>query len=73
MTENTIEIFYQNKRIASHIRSYRYGAHTTIPEHMPTKHRKHMEWTPGRFLNWAQTVGPETLLLTKHLLERKLS
>lgn len=71
MTENTIEIFHNNQRIASHIRNYRKGTHTTINEHMPTKHQKHMQWTPGRFLNWAKSIGPQTLILTKHILEKK--
>jgi transposase len=70
-TENTIEIFHKNQRITSHIRSYAKGSHTTITAHMPTRHQKHMEWTPGRLLNWAKSIGPETLILTKHILENK--
>lgn len=71
ITENVIEIFNKNTRIASHFRSYRRGAHTTIPEHMPKKHRKHMEWTPGRLLGWAHSMGQKTFHLTKHLIEIK--
>lgn len=71
MSENTIEIFHKNQRIASHIRSYRKGAHTTLAEHMPIKHQKQMKWTPGRLLNWAQDIGPNTLELTKQLIEKK--
>ncbi len=71
ITENVIEIFNKNTHVASHIRSYRRGAHTTIPEHMPTKHRKHMEWTPNRLLDWACSIGQKTLHLTKHLIEVK--
>ena len=71
ITENIIEIFNNNTRIASHIRSYRQGAHTTIPEHMPKKHQKHMEWTPSRLLDWACSMGQKTLHLTKHLIEIK--
>lgn len=70
-TKNTVEVFYQNKRVASHIRSYKRGFHTTLTQHMPTRHQKHLDWTPGRFLNWAKTIGPETLHLTKQLLEKK--
>lgn len=71
VTENVIEIFNNNTRVASHVRSYRKGAHTTLPEHMPKKHLKHMEWTPGRLLNWANTIGPKTFRLTKHFIETK--
>lgn len=71
MTANTVEIFHKNQRITSHVRSYQRGKHTTIKEHMPTRHQKHMQWTPGRLLNWAKTIGPQTLILTKHILESK--
>lgn len=70
-TAERIECWYQGKQIALHVRSYKKGAHTTLPEHMPKAHRKHMEWTPGRFLNWAATIGVATTRLIKHLLECK--
>ena len=38
---------------------------------MPKSHRRHMEWTPGRFLNWAVQVGSATSGLVKHLLENR--
>ena len=27
---------------------------------MPESHRKHLQWTPGRLLNWALSIGPAT-------------
>jgi transposase len=51
-----------------HVRSKRQGSHSTQAEHMPKAHRAHMEWTPGRLLNWAVEVGPHTRDLVKHLL-----
>ena len=66
-----IECWYQGKQIALHTRSYRKGSHTTLADHMPKAHRKHMEWTPGRFLNWSTQVGTATTRLVKHLLECK--
>ncbi len=35
---------------------------STEAAHMPTRHRKHMQWTPGRLKNWARDIGPEVLL-----------
>lgn len=63
--------YRQGQCIARHAISSRKGAHTTIAEHMPTAHRKHMDWTPGRFLNWAQSIGPDTVNIIRHLLEGK--
>lgn len=32
-------------------------------------HRKHRQWSPGRFLSWAGEIGPSTLQVIKHQLE----
>ena len=71
VTATTIEVFHRGKRVASHMRSHRRGSHTTCAEHMPKAHRAHMEWTPGRFLNWAVEIGPATRDLVRHLLTHK--
>ena len=31
------------------------GRHTTATEHMPEKHRQMGEWTPDRFIRWAES------------------
>ncbi|MBA2527306.1 MAG: transposase [Pyrinomonadaceae bacterium] len=68
LTEKTIELFHRGQRVALHVRSRRQGSHSTNAEHMPRAHRAHLEWTPGRLLNWAVEVGPHTRDLVKHLL-----
>jgi transposase len=54
----TVEVFTKGKRVASHLRSFRRGAHTTLGEHMPRAHREYAEWTPERLVRWAQKAGP---------------
>jgi transposase len=71
LTTATVEILHKGERVASHRRSSHKGSFTTLPDHMPHAHRQHMEWTPGRFLNWALTIGPHTCALVQHLLEHK--
>lgn len=68
LTERTVELFQRGQRVAVHVRSKCQGSHSTQAEHMPKAHRAHMEWTPGRLLNWAVEVGPHTRDLVKHLL-----
>jgi len=58
--EKTIEIFANGKRVALHPRAHHQGAHSTIPEHMPSDHRFYGEWSPERFMRWAEKIGPET-------------
>ena len=58
ITENTIECFYKNKPVASHIRSYLKGRHTTLKEHMPKSHQQWAQWTPQRFITGRQKSVP---------------
>jgi transposase len=67
--ENTIAVFYQGKQVALHPRSSRHGGHTTDPNHMAKAHRKHLEWSPPRFVRWAEEMGPYTQAVVHHQLE----
>ncbi len=70
-TAVTIEIFHRGKRVASHRRSFQAGGYTTVKEHMPKSHQKHLEWTPTRLINWANTIGPNTGYLVTAILESR--
>ena len=54
--------------MAVHARSRLQGSHSTQAKHLPKAHRAHLEWTPGRFLNWANEIGEATREVVKHLL-----
>jgi len=71
ITNNTIECFYKSKRVASHIRSYHKGRHTTLKEHMPRSHQKWAQWTPDRFIRWAAKIGPHTQALIENVLNAR--
>lgn len=71
LTYNTVEVLSRNKRVASHIRSYRQGSFTTLKEHMPKSHQKHLEWTPSRILKWAEKTGPNTKKLVTLVLDSR--
>lgn len=68
LTASVVEVIHSSQRVASHMRSSTQGRHTTLADHMPKAHRAHLEWTPGRFLNWASEIGPYTRDLVRHLL-----
>jgi transposase len=53
------------------VRSYVPFRHTTLPEHMPESHRRYLEWTPSRIINWSAKSGPSTGALVKEIMERK--
>ncbi len=70
-TTFTVEILHKGKRITSHTRLSGTGKRSTNPEHMPDSHRKHLEWTPTRIINWAKKSGESTASLVEKLLNQK--
>lgn len=58
-TASIVEIYYKGRRIDSHRRRYDHQP-STKPEHMPSSHRAHAEWTPSRLIRWAEKTGPAT-------------
>ena len=71
LTARTVECFHRGQRVASHVRSSHKGRHTTATEHMPEKHRQMGEWTPDRFIRWAEKIGPATAALITAVLNSR--
>ena len=71
VTAETVECLLKGKRVASHRRSRVKGAHTTLPEHMPSSHREYASWTPSRLIGWARETGPNTAKLTEAIMESR--
>ena len=71
LTATTVECLYRGQRVASHMRSSRKGHHTTVDEHMPEKHRRMGQWTPQRFVRWAEKIGPHTAALITTVLDSR--
>jgi transposase len=70
-TATTVELFHRGGRVASHLRSYVPGRHTTETGHMPAAHQKQAGWTPTRILGWASTVGSMTAALAEAILAER--
>lgn len=70
-TAATVEIFHRGVRVASHARSYVPQQATTIEDHRPKSHQRHLEWTPSRLLEWAKTIGPVTAELFDRIMASK--
>lgn len=67
----TVELFRNGKRVAAHRRSSQAGKFTTLNEHRPKSHQKHLEWTPGRIVEWAQKSGPCCAELVRQIMESR--
>ncbi len=71
LTVRGIEIFYRGERIAVHLRMSGNRKHTTIPEHMPSSHRRYAGWTIERIREDARKIGPATAALCEQILETR--
>jgi len=69
MSQSTVECFYQEKRIACHLRDETPNAYTTVDAHRPESHRQQAMWSNERLLNWAQNIGPQTGTFIQRLLQ----
>lgn len=70
-TERTVEIFRRGERVAAHVRRYHGQRHATLPEHMPSAHRRYAEWNPERFQHQARTFGPNTEALVLAIMHKR--
>ncbi len=66
--DRIVAIYYDNVRIAQHQRDRTPNGYTTLPDHMPEKHRAYAEWSPVRFERWAKSIGDEVSLVIKNIL-----
>lgn len=65
----SVEIFLGGERIAVHMRGSGNGRHTTVPEHMPSSHRRYLDWTPAKIQEEAGRIGPMLSLLMERIIE----
>jgi len=68
VTERTVEILHKGQSIATHPRNSVPGRYTTQPTHMPVRHQKALEWSPERFVHWAEDIGPATTQMVQAVL-----
>lgn len=70
----TVEVWVDMKRIATHRRMWHDG-YTTVPEHMPENHRAYAEtkeFNAAYFLKKARQIGPETTAVINNILTSAL-
>jgi transposase len=55
-TSTQVEVYYHYQRIAHHKRLKSPYNYTTDKDHLPSTHRFVSDWTPEKFLNWAESI-----------------
>src|SRR5271165_4339763 len=71
LTVRGVEIFHRGERIAVHLRTSGNRKHTTVPEHMPSSHRRYAGWTIERIRQDARKIGSATAALCEQILEAR--
>ncbi len=71
LTDTTIELFHQGKRVAAHPRSSAKSRHTTMPDHMPSAHRRYASWAPAKIASFAAEIGPAAAALVETIMRAK--
>jgi transposase len=69
--ERVVAIYYDNVRIAQHLRDRTRNGYTTLEEHMPPRHRWYAKWTPERFMSWARSLGDAVEEAVRHVLDSR--
>lgn len=70
-TATTVEIYYNNMRIASHARDREVNGYTTVREHMPPHHKFYDGWSPQKFINWGHKVGASVKTMIMKILKSR--
>jgi transposase len=71
VTTHHVEVLHRGQRVAAHLRSTKRGGYTTLAEHLPAAHRKHLEWSPRRLIRWGETIGPACAAIVRRILESR--
>jgi len=66
-----VEVYYKYNRIAVHQRVKRPFSYTTIADHLASTHKFVTEWTPERFINWAESIDDTVREFIIHILDKK--
>jgi transposase len=70
-SRHSVEIYYNYERIALHTRTKSSYQYTTDKEHLASTHRFVSDWTPERFISWAQSIHEDVKLYILKVLDRK--
>ena len=70
-SRNTVEIYWNYLCIAKHDRTKSAYQYTTNKDHLASTHRFVSEWTPQKFISWAEGIHEDVKLYILKILDRK--
>jgi len=66
-----VEIFYNYALLARHKRDRKLYGYTTNPDHLASTHKYITEWSPDRFIKWAESIDKTVRIFIISLMESK--
>lgn len=70
-SNNSVDIYYEGKQVATHPKIISKGKYLTQSVHMASSHKKYLEWSPGRIINWGKSIGEATSKLFNTIMINK--
>jgi transposase len=70
-SSKTVSITYEGKEVAVHPKLLHKGAYSTQGAHMASSHKKYLEWSPGKIMNWGLSIGEQTAKLFKNIMDSR--
>jgi transposase len=70
-TQDSVEVYDQHQRVATHQRLRGQYHYSTIKEHLPSTHQWVSDWNPESFIGWAGRIGPQTQLAVEAILSSR--
>jgi transposase len=67
-TKSTVEVYYDNQRIAFHKRNPLIGHYNMDKNHLSSTHRAYTEWSPEYFRKLAANHGNDVLTIIDHIV-----
>ena len=71
-THNRVSIYHKSKLLATHLRTRKKHAYTTVEEHLPSRYRDYKDRSPDYYRNRAKAYGDEFCELINRILMRKM-
>jgi len=70
-TTDTVEIYYNKDRVATHAKSFRKGDYVTIKEHLASTHQYYLSWSREFFVKQALEIGENTAKYIGKLIDQQ--
>ncbi len=71
LTHRMVEIFYDHRRVASHVRRSQRCGHVTVNEHMPKAHQRYANVTPASLIRMAARIGVNAAILVERMMRER--